>query len=102
MLISLNWLKDFISIDESPEALSDRLTMAGLEVESVQSLSEGFDRLVVGHILEKDPHPDSDHLTLCRVDVGTEQVRIIFGAANHRKDDRGIVALPGARLPNGM
>ncbi|NOY53111.1 MAG: phenylalanine--tRNA ligase subunit beta [Deltaproteobacteria bacterium] len=102
MLISLNWLKEFISIDESPDELSGRLTMAGLEVESVRDLAEGFDRLVVGHILRKDPHPDSDHLTLCRVDVGKDEVQIICGAANHRQGDKVVVALPGARLPNGM
>ncbi len=102
MLISLNWLKDFIDFEESPGELAEHLTMAGLEVESVQSLSEGFDHLVVGHILQKAPHPDSDHLTLCRVDVGNKELQIICGAANHQQGDKVIVALPGARLPNGM
>jgi len=102
MLISLNWLKDFIALEGAAGELAERLTMAGLEVESVQSLSEGFEHLVVGRILQKAPHPDSDHLTLCRVDVGKKELRIICGAPNHEQGDKVIVALPGARLPNGM
>jgi phenylalanyl-tRNA synthetase beta chain len=102
MLVSLNWLKDFIEFDESPKELAERLTMAGLEVDAVASLAEGFDHLVIGHILTREAHPDSDHLTVCRVDVGIEQIQIICGAPNHRQGDKVIVALPGARLSGGL
>ena len=102
MLISLNWLRDFVDVQQPVDAVAEGLTMAGLEVDSIISLAAGFDRVVVGEILERDWHPDSDHLTLCRVDVGGEVLQIICGAPNHRKGDKVVVALPGARLPNGL
>jgi len=102
MLISYQWLKEFVEINDSPEELAERLTMAGLEVESITHLENGFEDLVVGQIRSKDSIPKSDHLTECQVDVGKETLQIVCGAPNHRAGDKVIVALPGAKLPNGM
>ncbi len=101
MLISYNWLREFVEIDDSPPGLAERLTMAGLEVESMTALDKGFDNLVVGQVLSRDTIPKTDHLTLCRVDVGKEHLHVVCGAPNHRVGDKVVLALPGSRLPDG-
>ena len=102
MLISLNWLKEFVDVQQPADALAEGLTMAGLEVDSINTLAAGLERVVVGKIVERELHPDSRHLTLCRVDVGSEVLQIVCGAPNHRKGDKVVVALPGARLPDDL
>ncbi len=102
MRISINWLRDFVEIQDSPQVIADRLTLAGLEVDSVVSLQQGFDKLVVGRILTVEAHPDSDHLTICRVDAGGETLQIVCGARNHREGNKVVLALPGAVLPGGV
>ncbi len=103
MLISLNWLKDFVEIREAPADLAERLTMAGLEVEGVSDLSAGFENLVIGEIVSLQAHADAERLTVCQVDVGGQETRqIVCGARNHRLHDKVVVALPGALLSGGM
>ena len=67
MKITYNWLKQYVSFDWSPEELAERLTMIGLEVEGVENVSGGFDGIVVAEVLAKEPHPDADRLSLCKV-----------------------------------
>ena len=82
MNISRNWLADYVSIDCDLETLCDKLTMAGIEVEAVESTGTVPTGVVVGKILERKPHPDSDHMSVCRVDVGNETLQIVCGAPN--------------------
>ncbi len=106
MKISLKWLQDFVDVKEffqKPEALADILTKAGLEVEEIQNKAKDFEYVVTGLILEKDKHPNADKLSLCRVTTGDGVVhQIVCGAQNHKKDDKVIVALPGAVLPGNF
>jgi phenylalanyl-tRNA synthetase beta chain len=105
MKVSYQWLKELVEFDLSPQALADLLTARGLEVEELQSLSKGFEKVVSGHILDKGKHPDSDRLSFCKVDVGAAAggtLEIVCGATNHTTGDKVAVALVGAELPNGM
>jgi len=99
MNISLNWLKQYIDIQESPETISALLTGCGLEVESIEpfeSVKGGLRGLVVGHVLETAPHPNADRLTVCKVDLGGGQVsQIVCGAPNVAAGQKVIVAVPG-------
>ncbi|QXD15006.1 phenylalanine--tRNA ligase subunit beta [Rhodocaloribacter litoris] len=101
MKISYSWLKDYVDHGLSPEALADRLTMAGLEVEAVEATGPAFDGVVVGHVLEVASHPNADRLTLCRVDLGDGvTVQIVCGAPNVAAGQKVPVATPGAVLPH--
>ncbi len=100
MKISVNWLKDHVTLPESVDELADRLTLAGLEVESVAKSGADFPNVVVGQILSSDPHPNADRLSVCRVADGSEHPRqIVCGAKNYQVNDKVPVALPGAVLP---
>ena len=98
----MSWLDEFIDLKDfknNPDALAEKLTAAGLEVESVERLGQ-IDNLVVGHILELNRHPDADRLTVCKVDVGqAEPFQIVCGATNHKAGDKVCAALPGCVLP---
>jgi len=102
MKISLNWLKDFVDIDISPERLAEILITAGLEVEGITRLGEGLDNVVLARILSMRPHPNADRLTLCSVTTGDKVHAIVCGAKNMKEGDMVALALPGAHLPNGM
>lgn len=106
MKISLKWLQDYVDVAEffqKPEELSEALTRAGLEVEEITNRAKDFNHVVIGHILEKDKHPNADKLSLCRVSTGEGVVhQIVCGAQNHKAGDRVIVALPGAVLPGNF
>ena len=97
-MISMNWVKDYIDIkDENLEELADKVTKAGINVEHV--IKTGIDNVVIGEVKECIDHPDSDHLHVCQVDVGTDIRQIVCGAPNVRTGLKVIVALPGAKLP---
>jgi len=97
-MISLNWVKDYIDIEgEDLKELAEKVTKAGINVEAV--ISNHINNLVVGEVVECTDHPDSDHLHVCKVNVGSEIVQIVCGAHNVRKGIKVIVALPGALLP---
>lgn len=102
MRISLNWLRSYVDVALSPEALAERLTMAGLEVGAVERLGEGIDDVVVAQILEKGRHPDADRLSLCRVTDGAEEYDIVCGATNMVAGDKVALARVGTRLPGGV
>lgn len=101
MKISLNWLKEFIDIPESPDELARVLTGLGLPVEAQEGRSLDLTNFVVGVVTAAERHPNADKLTLCQVDVGTETLQIICGAPNAAAGVRAAVALTGAVLPDG-
>jgi len=99
MKLTLNWLKQYVDFDWSPAELAERLTMLGLEVESVQKLGGEFDGIVVAQVITKDKHPNADKLTLCCVNDGKGERQIVCGAANFKPGDKVPLILPGASLP---
>ncbi|MBE0416935.1 MAG: phenylalanine--tRNA ligase subunit beta [Coriobacteriia bacterium] len=103
MHVSMKWLKELVDVDLTVEELVDRLDMTGTAVESVRSVGEGMEGIVVGSVLVKEPHPDADKLSYCSVDVGAgEPLRIVCGATNFEAGDRVPVACVGATLPGGF
>src|SRR5476651_1100008 len=83
----------------SPEELTERLTMLGLEVEGVQKISGAFDGIVVAQVVARDKHPNADKLSLCRVNDGMGERQIVCGAQNFKAGDKVPLILPGASLP---
>jgi len=102
MLISLNWLKQYVDIKESIDEIANALTMIGQEVEAIDIQGKDLDNVVVGQIVEFDKHPNSDRLTLLKVNVGEEVLQIICGATNHKLNDKVVVAKIGAVLPGNF
>jgi phenylalanyl-tRNA synthetase beta chain len=102
MKISYNWLKEFIETDKTPEEISKILTGTGLEVESlekVQPIPGGLEGLVIGYVKECSGHPNSDHLHLTKVDVGTgEDLSIVCGAHNVAAGQKVVVATVGTTV----
>ena len=99
MKVTLNWLKQYVDFNWSPEELAERLTMLGLEVEGVQKISGAFDGIVVAQILTRDPVPGSDKLSVCKVADGKGERTIICGAQNHKPGDKVPLILPNFALP---
>jgi phenylalanyl-tRNA synthetase beta chain len=99
MKVTLNWLKQYVDFDWSPEELTERLTMLGLEVEGVQKISGEFEGIVVAHVLTKDKVAGSDKLSVCRVNDGKGERQVICGANNFKPGDKTALILPGASLP---
>jgi phenylalanyl-tRNA synthetase beta chain len=99
MKVTLNWLKQYVEFARSPEELAERLTMLGLEVESVQKIAGEFDGIVVAQILTRDKVPGSDKLSVCKVDDGRGGRTIICGAQNHQPGDKVPLILPNHALP---
>lgn len=102
MKLTLNWLKDYVDIELPPEVLADLLTMAGLEVESIEHLGAGLEGVVAGRLVSVEKHPEADRLTICRVDDGNEVVSVVCGAPNVRENMITAYAPPGVRLPGGL
>ena len=99
MKVTLNWLKQYVDFDWSPEELAERLTMLGLEVEGVQKLAGQYEGIVVAQILTRDPVPGSDKLSVCKVNDGKAERTIICGAQNHKPGDKVPLILPNYALP---
>jgi phenylalanyl-tRNA synthetase beta chain len=99
MKVTLNWLKQYVDFDWSPEQLSERLTMLGLEVEGVHKVAGQFEGVVVAQILTKDNVPGSDKLSVCKVNDGKGERTIICGAQNHQPGDKVPLILPNFALP---
>lgn len=102
MIISEQWLRDWVRVELDAQGIADCLTNAGLEVDGVKSLGGRIDNLVVGRVLNVSKHPDADRLNLTKVDIGDEQLDIVCGASNVREDLIVAVAKVGAKLPNGL
>lgn len=99
MKVTLNWLKQYVDFTWSVEETVERLTMLGLEVESVQKISGAFEGIVVAQILTRDPVPGSDKLSVCKVNDGQGERTIICGAQNHKPGDKVPLLLPNFALP---
>lgn len=101
MKVSYNWLKELVDINGiSQEQFLRDLSLYSVEIDGVESLAK-VSSLVVGHVLEKEKHPDADKLSVCKVDVKTTVLQIVCGAPNCEAGKKVIVALPGTKLPGG-
>lgn len=102
MKASVEWLKEYSDINVSAKELGDRLTMTGTKLETVESRGNDIKNVVIGKVMKMEKHPDSDHLVICQVDLGTEQVQIVTGAPNVFEGMIVPVAKDGSELPGGV
>ncbi len=103
MKFTLSWLQTFVSLEGLTSAqLGDRLTMLGLEVESIRDLAQGLDGIIVVRLTQVEKHPNADRLTVCTVDTGSGEVTVICGAPNARVGLVTALAPVGVTLPGGM
>ncbi|MEW6380774.1 MAG: phenylalanine--tRNA ligase subunit beta [bacterium] len=102
MKISYKLIQRYIDCPLNPEELAEKLTMAGLEVGSLEKKGSGLSCCVIGQILTIDPHPQADRLTVCQVNIGAGISTIVCGAHNMKAGDKVPVALPNCRLPAGL
>src|SRR6202023_2113874 len=103
MKVTYRWLQDFTPISVSPTELAAQLTMAGLEVESLEPVAPPFSGVVVGEVIESGRHPDAEKLSLCQVTTdGVNRLQIVCGAKNVRPGLKVAVAMVGAQLPNDV
>jgi len=101
--ISLDWLREYVTWDDEPQVLADKLTAAGLNVEKIEDFRRTFPGVVVARVLEQDKHPDADRLSVCKVDDGSgEPVPVVCGAPNVRAGLTVLFARVGADLPGGL
>ena len=102
MKFSINWLREFVDLPQSVDALTELLTLAGVEIEGVEPRGANIGNVVVAQIIASSPHPNADRLSVCQVDDGSGTKRqVVCGAKNYHVGDKVPLALPGARLPNG-
>ena len=103
MKITYSWMSEFTPLAATPAELARRLTLAGLEVESIEPVAPPFSGVVVGEVLECGRHPEADKLSLCQVTTnGTDRLQIVCGAPNVRKGLKVAVATVGAVLPGNV
>ena len=100
MLVSYNWLKQYTNVEDNANALAEKITRGGIEVEGVEYLAEEISNVVVGYVVSKEKHPDAEKLNVCQVNVGEEEtLQIVCGAPNVDAEQYVIVAKVGAKLP---
>ncbi len=108
MRVSYEWLKTMVDVPADPQKLVDEYVRTGTEVEGVERVGADLDHVVTGQIVSKEPHPNSDHMWLCKVSVGDKNVdldgnpvplQIVCGAQNFEQGDHVVVAMIGAVLP---
>ena len=104
MLVSYKWLNQYVDLSNvTPQELADKMSVTGIEVEGVTVPEEGLKKIVVGEVKECIPHPDSDHLSICQVDIGEEELsQIVCGAPNVKAGIKVIVALPNSRIAGNV
>lgn len=103
MLISLNWIKDYVDLDVPVDDLCEKMTMLGLEIESVERVGDEVRDVVVGEIQSIEPHPNADKLVVCKTTVGTEEpLQIVCGAKNMSVGDKVPTVQVGGMLPGGF
>ncbi len=103
MKFSVNWLREFVDLPENPEEIADLLTRAGVETENIETRGAKIKQVIVSQIVASSRHPNADRLTVCEVDDGSGSKRqIVCGATNYKVGDKVPLALPGAKLPNGL
>ncbi len=108
MRVSYEWLKELVDVPSDPQELVDEFTRTGTEVEAVERVGADLEHVVIGQVVSKEPHPNSDHMWLCKVDVGKNNtdadgvpvpLQIVCGAQNFEQGDKIVVAMIGAVLP---
>ena len=111
MRVPYSWLGEMIELPSDPADLVAEFIRTGTEVESVDTVGESFDHVVTAQVVSKEPHPDSDHMWVTKVDVGEfnlgedgapEPLQIVCGAQNFNEGDHIVTALIGAELPGGV
>ena len=104
MLVSYKWLNEYLDLSKiTAKELADQMSLTGIEVEAVTRPMDGMKKIVVGEVKECVPHPDSDHLSICQVDIGKEELsQIVCGAPNVKAGIKVIVALPGSRIAGNV
>jgi len=103
MHVSLNWLKEYVDVQGSVEALAHEFTMLGLEIEKIDQPGKEIEGVVIGQILEIAQHPDADKIVVCKTDTGgPEPLQICCGAKNMKVGDKVPTAVVGASLPGGF
>lgn len=104
MLVSYKWLQELVDVKNiSVDELADKMSRSGIEVEDVTIPEDGLKKIVVGDVKECVPHPDSDHLSICQVDVGEDELyQIVCGAPNITAGKKVIVALPNSRIAGNV
>ncbi|MEZ5501221.1 MAG: phenylalanine--tRNA ligase subunit beta [Halioglobus sp.] len=102
MKISEQWLREWVSPAMDTEALAHQITMAGLEVDAIETVAEAFSGVVVAEIISVEPHPDADKLRVCQVNTGEGTVQVVCGASNARVGLRTALAQVGAELPGEL
>ena len=100
MRVSNSWLKELVDVDIAAKEIADKMLHVGNEYESINELCPATG-LVVGRVVSKKPHPDSDHLNICEVDLGDKIYQIVCGAPNVDVNQKVIVSKIGAKLPAG-
>lgn len=100
MKFTLDWLKEHLDTNASADEISLALTAIGLEVEGVEDQGKALEKFVVAHVVEAKPHPNSDHLSVCKVDAGTgELIDVVCGAPNCKTGMKSVFAAPGTYIP---
>ena len=111
MRVSYEWLKDMVDVPEDPKDLVNEYIRTGTEVEGVERVGADLDHVYTAQVVSKKPHPDSDHMWLCRVSVGDKNVdengnpvplQIVCGAQNFNEGDHIVTAMIGAVLPGDV
>jgi phenylalanyl-tRNA synthetase beta chain len=103
MKFSVNWLREFVDLPKNPEEIAELLTRAGIETKNIETRGAQVEKVIVSQITASSRHPNADRLTVCEVDDGSGTKRqIVCGATNYKVGDKVPLALPGAKLPNGM
>lgn len=100
MRVSYNWLKELVNLDVSPQKLVEEMSLYSIEIEEYSKLLP-TSGLVIGEVVEKAKHENSDHLSVCQVNLGSKVSQIVCGAPNVEKGQKVIVATPGTKLPGG-
>src|SRR4029077_12736080 len=103
MKFSVNWLREFVDLPKNPEEIAEVLTRAGIETKNVEMHGANVEQVIVSQITASSRHPNADRLSVCEVDDGSGTRRqIVCGATNYKVGDKVPLALPGAKLPNGL
>src|SRR5437867_1164774 len=101
MKLPLSWLREWVEVEATPEIIAAALTRQGLYVDGIATHGVSYPGVVVARVLEVTRHPNADRLSLCRVDGGSGELRVVCGATNVRAGMRVPLAAVGAVLPDG-
>ena len=99
MKFTLNWLREHLDTDADLDAICERLTALGLEVDDIHDPAASLAPFTVAHVISADQHPNADRLRVCVVDTGAEQVQVVCGAPNARAGMKGVFAAVGSHIP---